>query len=106
MDHVLRAERDALAALAECERLSAADLERARQQRRAILEHAQARIIALHARAAQALERRSAAIMEKHLRSSTAEVQQLADPGRRRAALEALAARLTTPEDTRSDAGH
>jgi ATPase subunit of ABC transporter with duplicated ATPase domains len=98
MDRVLQAERHALAALAECERLSAAELEQARQRRRTILEHTQARIVALHARAAQALERRAAEILERHLRSATAEVEQLADPERRRAALERLAARLTTAE--------
>lgn len=98
MDRVLQAERDALAAVAECERLSAAGLEEARRERRTILERTQARIVALHARAAQALERRAAEILERHLRSATAEVEQLADPGRRQAALERLAARLTTAE--------
>jgi hypothetical protein len=98
MDRVLRAEREAIAALSECERQRAADMEHARQQRRAILERTQARIVALHSRAAQALERRAADILEKHLRSSTAEVEQLAAPGRRRAALERLAARLTTAD--------
>jgi hypothetical protein len=100
MDRVLKAEREASAALGECERQSAADLEQARQQRRAILERTQARIVALHTRAAQALERRAADILENHLRSSTAEVAQLAEPGRRRAALERLAARLTTADDS------
>jgi len=98
MDRVLEAERDAIAALTECERQSAADLEYARRQRRALLERTQARIVALHARAAHALERRGADILASHLRSSTAEVAQLADPGRRRAALERLAARLTTAD--------
>jgi hypothetical protein len=81
MDRVLQAERDALAAVAESERLSAAELEQARQERRTILERTQARIVALHARAAQALERRAAEILE-----------------RRHAALARLATRLTTPE--------
>jgi hypothetical protein len=98
MDRVLQAEREAIAALSECKRQSAADLEHARQQRRAILERTQARIVALHTRAAQALERRGAEILERHLRSSTAEVEQLADPGRRGAALERLAACLTTAD--------
>jgi vacuolar-type H+-ATPase subunit H len=106
MDRVLHAERAALAALEECERQSAADLEHARQQRRAILERTQARIVALHERAAQALERRGADIHERHLRSSTAEVEQLADPGRRRVTIERLAARLTTADGTNSDDGH
>jgi len=98
MDRVLQAERDALAAIAECERQSASELERARLKRRAILERIQARIVALHARAAEALERRGAAILEQHRRMATAAVEQLADPERRREALERLAARLTTAE--------
>jgi len=98
MDRILQAEREALAAVAECERLSAAELEQARQRRRTILERTQARIVSLHARAVQTLGRRGAEILEKHLRSATAEAEQLADPGRRRAALERLAARLTTIE--------
>ena len=106
MDRVLQAERDALAAMAECERLSATELEQARQRRRTLLERTQARIVALHARAAQALERRAAGILERHLRSTTAEVEQLADPERRQAALERLAARLTTAEGETSGAGH
>lgn len=99
MDRVLQAERDALAAMAECERLSATELEQARERRRTLLERTQARIVALHARAAQALERRGAEILERHLRSATAEVEELADPQRRQAALERLAARLATAED-------
>lgn len=98
MDRVLQAEQDALAAVAECERLSAAELEAARQERRTILERAQVRIVALHARAAENLERRAAEILERHLRSATAEAEQLADPELRHAALERLVARLTTPE--------
>ncbi len=98
MDRVLQAERDALAAVTECERLSAAELEAARQERRTLLERTQARIVALHARAAQALERRAAEILERHLRSASAEAEQLADPELRQAALEQLATRLTTPE--------
>jgi len=105
MDRVLQAERDALAVVAECERLSAAELEQARQRRRTILERTQARIVALHARAAQALERRAAEILERHLRSATAEVEQLADPQRRQVALERLVARLTTAEGG-AGAGH
>lgn len=98
MDRVLKAEREALAAVGECERLSAAGLEQARRERRTLLERTQARIVALHARAAQALERRAGEILESRLRSATAEVEQLADPERRHAALERLGARLTTAE--------
>jgi vacuolar-type H+-ATPase subunit H len=99
MERVLQAEREATAAIAECERAGTEAVERAREQRRAILERAQARIVALHARAAQALERRGEEILQKHLRSSTAEVEQLADPARRQAALGRLAARLSTGTD-------
>jgi len=106
MARVLQAERDALAAMAECERLSATELEQARQRRRTLLERTQARIVALHARAAQQLERRAAEILERHLRSVTAEVEQLADPERRQTALERLAARLTTVEGETTGAGH
>jgi hypothetical protein len=102
MDRVLQAEREELAAIAECERQSAAALEQARAQRRALLERTQTRIVKLRARVAQALERRSAEILEEHRRASTAEVEQFADPARRDAALNRLAARLTTAEDTRS----
>lgn len=105
MDRVLQAERDALAAVAECERLAAAEIEQARQRRRTILERTQARIVALHARAAQALERRAAEILERHLRSATAEARQLADPERRQRALERLAERLTTAEGAPPGAG-
>ena len=102
MDRVLQAERDALAAVAECERESADTLEQARGRRRALLERTQGRIVALHARAAAALERRSAAILAQHQQAARAEVAQLADPELRRAALERLAARLTTAEDSLS----
>ena len=65
MDRVLKAEQESIAAVAQCERESAAALEQARAQRRVILEHAQARTVALHTRAAQALERRSAEILDQ-----------------------------------------
>ena len=105
MDRVLQAERDALAAVAECERVSAAELERAREERRTLLERTQARIVRLHGRAAAALERRAADILEGHLRSATAQVEQLADPQRRHAALERLGERLTTAEGAPDGAG-
>jgi hypothetical protein len=106
MDRVLQAERDELAAIAECEQQSAAALEQARAQRRALLERTQARIVALRARVARALERRTADILEKHRRATTAEVAQFSDPARRQAALERLAARLTTPDDDRAADEH
>jgi hypothetical protein len=99
MDRILKAERDGLGAVLECERESAAALEQARQWRRTLLERTQARVIALQARAAAALERRSAGILGRHRQAASAEVAQLADPGRRQAAIERLAARLTTDGD-------
>ncbi|HVN46821.1 MAG TPA: hypothetical protein VMT66_16450 [Steroidobacteraceae bacterium] len=104
MDRVLRAEHEARIAIAECERESAAAIEQARAQRRALIERTQARIVKLRARIAQALERRTAEILERHRRASTAELEQLADPARRDAALERLAARLTTSTDAQPGA--
>jgi len=101
MDRVLRAERDAQAAVAECERTCAEILEQARHQGRAILERAQARVIALHTRAAKRLELRAAELTQRRMKSAAAAAGQLADPGRRAAALERLAARLTTTDAAR-----
>jgi len=105
MDRVLQAERDALAAVAECERLAAAEIEQARQRRRTGLERTQARIVALHARAAAKLAEGAAEILARHLRSATAEAEQLADPERRQAALERLAAGLTSSSGAPSGVG-
>jgi CRISPR type IV-associated protein Csf3 len=96
MDRTLEAERAAQAAIAECERQSAEVLERARQQRRTVLERAQARIVALHTRAARNLARQAAP------RSAAAAIDQLSDPSRRASALARLAARLTT-DDAEAD---
>jgi hypothetical protein len=60
--------------------------------------------VRLRARIAQALEQRCAEILETHRQASAAELQQLADPGRRDAALERLAVRLTTSTDSDSAA--
>lgn len=102
MDRVLDAERAAQAALAECERQCDQMLDRSREQRRAILEHAQARIVALHARAAQALELRMAAIIEQHRQSAAATTARLSDPARHSDALQRLATELTGPASDRS----
>jgi len=101
MDRVLQAERDAQAAVAECERTCAEILEQARHQGRAILERAQARIIALHTRAAKRLELRAAELTEQRMKCAAVAAGQLSDPGRRAAALERLAARLTTTDAAR-----
>lgn len=92
MDRTLEAERAAQAAIAECERQTAEVLERARQQRRTVLECAQARIVALHTRAARNLVRKAAP------RSAVAAIDQLSDPSRRARALARLAARLTADD--------
>jgi vacuolar-type H+-ATPase subunit H len=98
MDRALESERAAQVAIAECEQQAADVLEHARQQRRTILERAQARIVALHTRAASNLEQRTADIAAKRVQSATAVVEQLSEPARRTKALERLAARLTTDE--------
>ncbi len=96
MNQVLEAERDAQAAVAQCERACAELLEQARHQRRSILDRAQMRIVALHARAAKRLEREAAELIEQRRKAAAALAGQLSDPGRRGAALDRLAARLTT----------
>lgn len=98
-DRVLEAERAGQAAIADCERQMAQYLEHVRQRRRAILERAQTRIVTLHARAAKALELKSAAILEQRKTSAADAVERLSDPGRRAQALERLAARLTRDPD-------
>ena len=98
MDRALEAERTAQAAIAECERQAAVVLEHARQQRRTMLERAQARIIALHTRAAGNLERQAAEIAEKAPQSAAAAINQLSEPARRAKALARLVARLTSDD--------
>ena len=95
IDRVLESEQAAKATLVECERQCAELLDRAREQHRAIAERARMRIVALHARAAKALEERTAAILERGKPSVANTVAQLSDPTRRRAALERLVIRLT-----------
>lgn len=95
MDQVLEAERAAQASIAECERICEATVERARQQGRAVIEHAQARIVALHARAAKGLESRAAEITLQRRKSAAEAIKHLSHPGRRADALERMAAHLT-----------
>ena len=106
MDRVLQAERAAQAAVAECERICADILERARQQGRATLERAQMRIVALHARAAKGLDLRAAALTEERRKAAAVAVAELSDSNRRSAALERLAARLTTTDAVRPHDGN
>ena len=95
-DRTLEAERAGQAAIADHERQMAEYLEHARQRRRTILDRAQTRIVTLHARAAQALELKSAAILEQRKSTATDAVERLSDPTRRAQALERLATRLTS----------
>jgi vacuolar-type H+-ATPase subunit H len=107
MNRVLESERTARTTIAECERKCADHLEHARQQRRAILERAQARIMTLHNRAQKSLERCITRITEQALQSARPAVEQFSDPARRRAALERLAAWLTeTSSQQRHPDGH
>jgi cysteine sulfinate desulfinase/cysteine desulfurase-like protein len=100
MDRVLESEQSAQAAIHDCERECTEILERAREQRRAILESAHARIVALHTRAAKALELRIAKVIEQRKQAAAAAAVQLSDPERRSAALERMAARLTADDST------
>jgi vacuolar-type H+-ATPase subunit H len=102
MNRALDAERAAQAAIADCERQAAEILEHAREQRRNILERAQARIVALHTRVAGTLERQAAVITERSRQSAATAVEQLSDPVRCAKALEQLAARLTTDDAERA----
>jgi vacuolar-type H+-ATPase subunit H len=100
IDRVLEAERDAQAAVAVCERAGSKILESARQRARSIVERGQARTVALHGRAAKNLERCAADLMEQRMKSAAEAVKQLSDPGRFGAALERVAAQLTTAADS------
>ena len=102
MDRALATERAAQQAIADCERQAAEMLEGARQQRRTMLERAQARIVALHTRVAGTLERQAAVITETSRQSAATAVEQLSDPGRCTQALEQLAAHLTSDDAERA----
>jgi hypothetical protein len=95
MDSVLQSEREAQAALDECERECEHLLELSREQRRVIVERARARIVALHNRAAKALETRTTELAQQRRQAAAAAAVQLSDPGPRSSALERLTARLT-----------
>jgi hypothetical protein len=60
------------------------------------VERAQARIVALHTRAAKELEVRAAEVTARRMKSAAVAVGQLSDPQRRSEALGRLAACLTT----------
>jgi vacuolar-type H+-ATPase subunit H len=93
---VLEAERDAQAVVAACEGAGSKLLEAAREQARGITEHAHARAVGLHARAARKLELGAAALMEQRMKCAAEAVKHLSEPGRLGLALQAVAAQLTT----------
>jgi hypothetical protein len=95
IDQVLAAERTAQAAILQCENATTAALEHARQQRRACLERAQARIAVLRARVAHSLELRTTQLAEQRRQSAAATVIELSDASKQAAAIERLAALLT-----------
>jgi hypothetical protein len=96
IDRVLVSERTARDAVEQCQRECDELLEKARAQRRAILDRAQQRIIALHARCTQTLARRVAGAGTDQRPGAAALLACLSDPTRRQRALERLAAALTT----------
>jgi vacuolar-type H+-ATPase subunit H len=95
IDRVLEAERAAQSAIAECEKQCQESLERGRQQRRTILERTHERVVALHTKAARALEQRNTQLREQHGQAVATAVTQHADHARAQAALEKLVDRLT-----------
>jgi hypothetical protein len=105
IDHVLESEHAARDAIAQCERECAEALERAREHRRAILDRAQKRILALNERSTSALQRRLAAAGEDRAKTSAAVSARFSDPLRHRRSLERFAASLTTlPAEPQDDA--
>ena len=105
IDHVLDSEHAAREAIAQCERECAEALERAREHRRAILDRAQKRILALHERSTSALQRSLATSGEERGKPSAAVSARFSDPLRHRRSLERLAASLTTlPAEPHDDA--
>jgi vacuolar-type H+-ATPase subunit H len=96
IERVLEAERDAQAAVAECEQTGSRVLDAARQRARSIFDRAQARTVALHGRATKKLELCVTALTEQRVKTAAEGVKQLSDPGRFGIALERVAAQLTT----------
>jgi len=94
MNRVLEAERAAGIAIAECERKMQALHEQARQTHRTILERAQQRIVALHARAEHRLERRAAQILSSR-EAPAARGGQAVDEAWLQAAIEVVMERIT-----------
>jgi vacuolar-type H+-ATPase subunit H len=99
IDRVLETERAAQSAIAECEKQCQESLERARQERRAILERARERVVALHTKAARALELRNPQVREQHRQAVATAATQHADHPQAQAAIEKLADWLTAVGD-------
>ena len=99
IDRVLEAERAAQSAIAECEKQCQESLERARQERRTILERTHERVVALHTKAARALELRNTQVREQHRQAVATAATQHADHARAQAAIEKLADWLTDGGD-------
>jgi hypothetical protein len=95
IDRVLEAERAAQSAIAECEKQCQESLERARQERRTILERTHERVVALHTKAARALELRNTQLREQQGQAVATAGTQHDDHARAQAALEKLADWLT-----------
>jgi hypothetical protein len=94
--HVLESERDARSAVLACERACSERLETARQHARRIAERAQTRSVAMHGRAGTKLEHYAAEIMEQRVKAALDAVRLVSDPATLSAAIERLAAHLTS----------
>jgi two-component sensor histidine kinase len=103
MDRVLAAERAAQTDIGNCEQEVAGTLERARHERQRLVERAKARIVALHARAADTLQSRAEAAAASRRQSTDAVDGGAANSARRTAALALLAARLTSDIEKSQD---
>lgn len=97
INRVLETERVAHCAIAACATQAEESLEHARQQRRSILERAQARIVALHARAERAFERQASLIHPQPGHTEPGAAAEQADHARLLAAIARLADGLTGP---------
>lgn len=102
MNRVLESERQAEATIADVESRCKEQVERARGERRAILDRAQSRIVRLHTRAAQILEQRRGEIAAA-ARQSAARIGTDEAPERLEVALEQLVSQLIGPAPPPTD---
>ena len=93
---VLESERKARSAVMACERACSELLETARQHARRIAERAQTRSVAMHGRAGMKLEHCAAEVMEQRVKAALEAVRLISDPSTLSAAIERLAAHLTS----------